>query len=70
MGYMSVVGPCFACRKVFTFSPTKVPSHQGEPVCRDCMDAVNEQRRRMGLPPHPILPGAYEPDPEGIEEEE
>lgn len=64
-GYSITLGPCWACGRVFGFNHLYVPSHQGEPVCKTCMDRVNEQREAMTppLPPHPIHPQAYEPEP-------
>jgi hypothetical protein len=69
MGFVSVTGPCWSCGRIFTFSPTKVPSHRDEngvrqPVCAMCMEQVNAKRVEMGLPPHPVRAGAYEPDEE------
>lgn len=62
MGFMMVLGECFACHRLFHFNPHQVPSFRGEPVCADCMARVNTKREAMGLAPHPILPGAYEPE--------
>lgn len=60
MAYMTCLGSCFGCRQLFTFNPTSVPSYQGEPICRACIERVNAKRKAMGLPLWPILPGAYE----------
>lgn len=66
MGYMFVLGNCFACKRPFTFNATWVPSitveGTREPVCADCMAAANAKRVGMGLDPHPIHPEAYEPE--------
>jgi hypothetical protein len=59
MAYFAT-SPCFACKQQFTFNPDRVPAFQGEPVCESCMAKVNAKRKDMGLPPHPILPGAYQ----------
>jgi hypothetical protein len=69
MGYMLAMGPCICCKRMFSFNPELVPSSdaitgQREPVCETCMFRINQTRAEMGLPPHPILPGAYEPQPE------
>lgn len=66
MAYATVIGECFGCKRVFTFSPTRVPSvwigDMLEPICRDCVDLVNPKRIANGLEPIEVLPGAYEPD--------
>jgi hypothetical protein len=66
MGYMFVLGNCFACHRPFTFNATWVPSIMVEgtrhPVCANCMAAANAERVAMGLEPHPINPNAYEPE--------
>lgn len=69
MGYVSVMGECFGCKRLFSFSPTKVPSivvdGEREPVCQACVDRANAVRGPVyGLPPIEVLPGAYEPDDE------
>lgn len=65
MGYVIAMAPCLACGKVFSFNPLRVPSHRVngmlEPVCKACMTLVNAKREAMGLEPHPIMEGAYEP---------
>lgn len=75
MGYVYLTSACYACHQPFSYHPNKVPSIRvpglivdgaplsgpREPICRSCMDFVNEVRVRDGLPPHPIQPGAYEP---------
>lgn len=68
-GYVFVTGDCFACRQLFTFSPTRVPSHRDEagvrqPICRSCIERANPKRIENGLEPVAILPGAYEATPE------
>ena len=66
MGYAFVLAPCFVCKQIFTFHPRKVPSYRDEPICQNCIQRVNAQRKEKGLEQWPILPGAYEP----CEEEE
>ena len=65
MGYVMATSPCFGCGGLFSYNPNKVPSIRIEgvrqPVCRACMDRVNEMRRNKGVPEHPISPDAYEP---------
>lgn len=61
MGYMLGIASCYVCRKTFSFNPHLVPSYQGEPICRDCMELVNAVRKERGLTPHPIPEDAYEP---------
>ena len=66
MGYMYVLGDCFACHRLFTFSAERVPSitvdGERQPVCADCVARVNPLRAANGLDPIVVLPGAYEPD--------
>lgn len=68
MGYVLCWGHCIGCRRLFSFNPMRVPSlrvdGEREPVCRDCVDRVNPERRKNGLDPIVPLPGAYEPEPE------
>jgi hypothetical protein len=70
MGYMIAMGGCIICGRPFSFNPHKVPSiivrGRREPVCRECMEMANRRREAAGVPPHAILPDAYEP----IEESE
>jgi hypothetical protein len=72
MGYLVGMANCWGCGRTFTFNPERVPSipvrngqpAEGgtrEPICEDCMTRANERRMRLGLDPHPILPGAYDP---------
>ena len=66
MGFMTGLGPCYVCGRVFTFSVERVPSMrvdgEREPVCQPCMVRVNRERKARGLPPHPVMAGAYGPD--------
>jgi hypothetical protein len=63
MSFVHVTGPCVACGRVFTFSPTKVPSirinGEREPVCRSCFERWKVIHNK---PDHPLDSGAYEPD--------
>jgi hypothetical protein len=65
MAFMTAFGPCICCHRPFSYNPERVPSTsaitgQREPVCADCMAAINARRARMGLAPFGILPNAYE----------
>lgn len=67
MGYMMIYAPCVVCKKPFASNPNKVPSFRvngvKEPICKSCLDLVNEKRKEKGLEPFPPpLPGAYEPE--------
>lgn len=68
MAYVSVIGPCFVCKQVFSFHPNKVPSvrvnGRREPVCRACVEAANPKRAANGLEPIEVLEGAYGSAPE------
>jgi hypothetical protein len=67
MGYVMAFGACFFCKRPFAFNPNTVPSTppsvhpEREPICADCMDYINEQRRARGIPALPIPADAYEP---------
>lgn len=64
MGYVMAMGPCAGCHRVFSFNPTRVPSitlkGEREPICATCVERVNPERKKNGLPPIVPLPGAYE----------
>ena len=66
MGYMFVMGECYGCQTIFSFSAERVPSvtvnGSREPICRACVARVNPMRVANGLAPIVILPGAYEAD--------
>lgn len=62
MGYMYCMGPCFSCKKLFSFNPHRVPSYNGEPICRECIERVNTKRKEMGSPLWPVPRDAYEPE--------
>jgi hypothetical protein len=68
MGYVSIIGSCFACGRLFSFSPTKVPSivveGRREPLCEACVVRANELRAANGQPLIVPLPGAYDADDE------
>lgn len=67
--YVVTWAPCWGCRQVFGFNAHRVPSivppggTDKQPICQQCMDRANAKRAEMGLRPHRILPGAYEPMP-------
>lgn len=72
MGYMTAMGLCLTCGRVFSFNPERVPSLRWpppdgprEPICEDCMRAVNAERERIGMPRLPVHPDAYEPEEVG-----
>lgn len=60
MGYVYVLAPCGACQVMITFNPMKVPSLQGLPICRSCV----ERWKKIHGKPFDIPNGAYEPMPE------
>ena len=70
MVYVSVIGQCICCERVFSFNPNFVPSVRTvtsgprEPVCQDCMKRANAKRTSSGLKPLLIHPRAYEPEEE------
>jgi hypothetical protein len=66
MGYLLATSACIGCGRVFLFNPHKVPSSSAvtgkrEPICQACVDLLNPIRRKAGLSPIVVLPGAYEP---------
>jgi hypothetical protein len=69
MGYVTAMGTCFGCKRLFNFNPVRVPSVKTggtkEPICADCVARVNPMRIKNGLPP--IIPAAdaYEACEEG-----
>ena len=58
-GNLVGMAPCFGCGRLFAFDVDKVPSYNGQPVCRTCVDRANLRRPANGLPPITVLPGAY-----------
>jgi hypothetical protein len=64
VGWVMVTGRCFGCGAVFSFNPHRVPSYDGEPICRSCMTVVNRRRRKAGLDLWPVYEDSYEPIPE------
>ena len=58
MGYVFVAGPCFGCKRMFSYNPMRVPSitidGERQPVCLVCINRVNPQRIANGL--EPIIP--------------
>lgn len=70
MSYMWCHGHCYTCGVFMSFNPVKVPSLPGhltksgekEPICEACIHKANPERKKNGLPPITILPGAYEPE--------
>lgn len=64
-GFMSGYGECFCCHQLFAFNLERVPSYQGHPICRPCIDTVNARRCAAGRPLWPVLPGAYDAEEVG-----
>lgn len=62
MGYMTAMGTCFGCKRLFSFNPRSVPSFKGEPICGTCIAIVNAKRKASGLPLWPVAKDAYEPE--------
>jgi len=65
-GYAFMLGTCYGCGKTFTYNPVRVPSVRDEkgvrqPLCRDCVNYVNSERKKAGMEPFTIPPDAYEP---------
>jgi hypothetical protein len=67
MAYMTAIGPCLCCKRIFAYNPNTVPSSSAvtgsrEPVCQSCMQTINQNRVKNGLQPFPIASDAYEPE--------
>lgn len=65
MGYAMMIGECFVCHGGFTFNPHHVPSFRDsngvrQPVCRTCINRVNEIRIASGIDAFIIHSNAYE----------
>jgi hypothetical protein len=68
--YLSLIGACGQCGRLFTSNPEWVPSlrqadGQQWMFCRACIEAANLERVRRGLPPIDVHPLAYQPAEEG-----
>lgn len=65
MSYVFAMSGCLVCHDVFCYNPHKVPSHRvngvREPICNNCMIAINAVRQENGIPPLYIDPDAYDP---------
>ena len=68
MAYISVVGFCFLCRRLFSFNPIRVPSirvdGERQPICLSCIEQANRERQTRGLEPFRIDPDAYNAEPD------
>ena len=60
MGYCTLIATCGSCKRPFTCNPTKVPSLNNTPFCRDCVEAANPKRIANGLPPITYSKDAYD----------
>jgi hypothetical protein len=61
MGVYTFTGTCMCCKRLFSFHPNKVPSLNGQPICKECVDKANLIRVQKGLPPITYAPDAYKP---------
>ncbi len=65
MGYVFAHSICFGCKQPFAYNPMKVPSIRvdgvREPICQTCVDRINPERIKKGLPPIVPAADAYEP---------
>ena len=66
MGYVSAMGPCIGCGRIFSFNPLRVPSLTPPggttrlPICADCVARANPIRVANGLEPIVPFSDAYE----------
>jgi hypothetical protein len=69
MGYVTAMGQCVGCKKLFSFNPMRVPSitvkGTKEPICAECVERVNPARIKNGLPPIVPAADAYDACDEG-----
>ena len=65
MGYITAMGECYVCKKLFSFNPTSVPSIKSpesgekEPICEDCIAIINTKRSEIGIALWPVSDDAY-----------
>jgi hypothetical protein len=62
-GYMMLIAECFACGRLMTCNPNRVPSVQNQPICKECMEEVNRLRVEAGMETFFVPDDAYEPTP-------
>lgn len=64
MGYVTAMSPCIGCGRIFSYNPVRVPSvtwkGTREPICLGCVERINPQRIKNGLPPIVPAPDAYD----------
>jgi len=64
MGYALVLARCLVCKRQFSMNPVRVPSFKvdgvKEPICKPCIEFINEKRIEAGTEPFIIAPDAYE----------
>jgi hypothetical protein len=69
MGFVSAMGTCIGCKRIFSFNPMRVPSitidGTKEPICADCVERVNPMRIKNGLQPIVPFADAYDACDEG-----
>lgn len=65
MTFVSCIGHCVSCNRLFSFNPERVPSlrlypdGEREPVCLDCFNLINQARVAQGKSANVLTPGAY-----------
>jgi hypothetical protein len=63
--YAQALAPCIGCRQPFWFHPNFVPSitidGERQPICADCVERINPQRIKNGVPPIVPHERAYAP---------
>lgn len=56
-------GPCIGCGTPLKYDPNLVPAlriqDELEPLCKECVDKINQGRAKWGKEPHIIPDGAY-----------
>jgi hypothetical protein len=69
MGYVTAMGTCVGCKRLFSFNPMRVPSitvrGTKEPICAECVERANPERIKRGLPPIVPAADAYDACDEG-----
>jgi len=70
MGYVSAISPCLFCERLISSNPMRVPSWPDkhgvkQPICRDCIAYINEERKKGGFRQFPIYADSYAACDEG-----
>jgi len=59
MACMQLIAECCNCHRLFTSNPATVPTANGQPICKRCVEWANPIRIARGLAPIPVAPDSY-----------